>query len=116
MGEQAKDIIRKLLTVDPTERITVAEALEHPRIKVRACASNVANMTVSERPIAKFARINTQKFQQPCEKIATSPFDKLPFHCLFQVVGAALEQVRDGCTGGGGGALDREVQRMGHVN
>ena len=91
MSEQAKDIIRKLLTVDPTERITVAEALEHPRIEVRACASNVANMTVSKRPIAKFARINTQKLKQ----------DKLPFHCLFQVVGAALEQVRDGCTGGG---------------
>ena len=94
------------MTVDPTERITVlAKASEHPWIKVRGYVSNVANMTVSERPRATFARINTQKLQQPCEQIATSPFDKLPFHCLFQVVGAAYEQVRDGCTGGGGGEL-----------
>lgn len=35
ISDEAKDIIRKLLTVDPTKRITVAQALDHPWIKVR---------------------------------------------------------------------------------
>ena len=30
----AKDIVRKLLTVDPTERLTVTEALDHPYFQV----------------------------------------------------------------------------------
>ena len=34
VSSEAKDLIRKLLTVDPRRRLTVAEALEHPWMKV----------------------------------------------------------------------------------
>ncbi|CAN0550470.1 unnamed protein product, partial [Ectocarpus sp. 12 AP-2014] len=30
VSSEAKDLIRKLLTVDPTRRLTAAEACEHP--------------------------------------------------------------------------------------
>ena len=33
VSDKAKDLIKKLLTVDPNQRLTVAEALEHPWIK-----------------------------------------------------------------------------------
>ena len=33
MSEQAKDLVRKLLTVNPKKRITAQNALEHPWIK-----------------------------------------------------------------------------------
>ena len=33
---EAKDLIKKLMTVDPNQRITVARALEHPWMKVKA--------------------------------------------------------------------------------
>ena len=35
MSDEAKDLIRQMLTVDPEERITVDEALEHPWIRDR---------------------------------------------------------------------------------
>lgn len=31
----AKDLVKKLLTVDPLERLTIEEALEHPWMKVK---------------------------------------------------------------------------------
>lgn len=33
ISESAKDLLRKLLTVDPEERISAKDALEHPWIK-----------------------------------------------------------------------------------
>ena len=39
MSDEAKDLIRKLLTVNPDQRLTVAEALEHPWMKVRLTSS-----------------------------------------------------------------------------
>jgi calcium/calmodulin-dependent serine protein kinase len=35
ISDSAKDLIRKMLTVDPSERVTVQEALNHPWIKER---------------------------------------------------------------------------------
>ena len=35
MSEKARDLIQKLLTVDPSARISAKEALEHPFIKNR---------------------------------------------------------------------------------
>lgn len=34
ISAEAKDLIAKMLTVDPDKRITAAEALEHPYLKV----------------------------------------------------------------------------------
>ena len=45
---EAKDLIRKLLTVDPRERITVSEALEHPWMKVMM----VKLLTVSPKRVS----------------------------------------------------------------
>ena len=36
ISESAKDLVRRLVTVDPTERISVKEALAHPWIRVRS--------------------------------------------------------------------------------
>lgn len=33
---EAKDVVRKLLVVDPTERMTIDEALQHPWLQVTA--------------------------------------------------------------------------------
>lgn len=35
ISESAKDLVNRMLTVDPSERITVQEALNHPWIKER---------------------------------------------------------------------------------
>ena len=115
ISEQAKDIIRRLLTVDPTKRITVAEALEHPWIKVRGYFGNLANMSVGERSTATFARINTHKLQQTCEQNTEVRLTS----CLSTACTKLLEQLCDklemDVPGGGGGApptvaLDTEVQ------
>ena len=34
ISDNAKDLVKKMLTLDPNKRITVDEALEHPWIKV----------------------------------------------------------------------------------
>ena len=41
ISSEAKDMIRKLMTVDPTKRITVAQALDHPWMKVRTVNSKL---------------------------------------------------------------------------
>ncbi|KAL6567691.1 hypothetical protein OROGR_001359 [Orobanche gracilis] len=40
ISSDAKDLIRRMLTVDPEKRITIAEALEHPWLKQDGEASN----------------------------------------------------------------------------
>ena len=39
VSEPAKDLVRRLLTVDPAQRITVEQALQHPWLQVSCCST-----------------------------------------------------------------------------
>jgi len=41
ISDTAKDLIKRMLTVDPKQRITCAGALEHPWLKVRPTAASL---------------------------------------------------------------------------
>eukprot|EP00903_Cladosiphon_okamuranus_P008290 g7977.t1 len=44
ISPEAKDLIAKMLTVDPTKRLTAAQALEHPYLKIDAAGLEENNM------------------------------------------------------------------------
>jgi serine/threonine protein kinase len=54
ISESAKNLVTRLLTVDPQERITVTEALQHPWIadRKRVCNSKNLNQTITN--LSKF--------------------------------------------------------------
>ncbi|CAM9242759.1 unnamed protein product, partial [Choristocarpus tenellus] len=47
ISSEAKDLISKMLTVDPKKRITASEALEHPYLKVKDAVLEATNMDVN---------------------------------------------------------------------
>ena len=54
ISESAKNLVTRLLTVDPQERITITEALQHPWIadRKRVCNSKNLNQTITN--LSKF--------------------------------------------------------------
>ncbi|EOA34990.1 hypothetical protein CARUB_v10020082mg [Capsella rubella] len=54
ISESAKDLIRKMLTVDPKKRITAAEALEHPWM---------TDSKISDKPIDSAVLIRMKQFR-----------------------------------------------------
>ncbi|KAJ3272246.1 hypothetical protein HK104_004508 [Borealophlyctis nickersoniae] len=52
ISDDAKDLIDKLLTVDPTQRLSVDQALQHPWIKTQNLRQTVSCLTV---PLPSFA-------------------------------------------------------------
>jgi calcium/calmodulin-dependent protein kinase I len=52
VSEQAKDLVKKMLTVSPEKRITVEQALQHPWIR--------GNTTTKELPSVKLNLRNSQ--------------------------------------------------------
>ena len=57
ISAEAKDLIAKMLTVDPDQRITAAEALEHPYLKV--CYHAVRDIAIPDVALVRYFRADT---------------------------------------------------------
>ena len=62
ISDNAKALIRRMLTVDPKERITCEEALQHPWLKEHAVKVNAELSTVAE--LSKHRRMQMKKVAQ----------------------------------------------------
>lgn len=59
ISDCAKDLIRKMLTVDPQQRITCQGALDHPWLKASAAAIDIEISTVEELKKQKLATLRS---------------------------------------------------------
>ncbi|MEQ2176484.1 hypothetical protein GOODEAATRI_028432, partial [Goodea atripinnis] len=50
VSNQAKDVVRKLLVVDPTQRMSVDEALQHPWLQVGELQMHHQSHVLSRKP------------------------------------------------------------------
>mmetsp|Transcript_49665 Transcript_49665/g.144028 ORF Transcript_49665/g.144028 Transcript_49665/m.144028 type:complete len:546 (+) Transcript_49665:115-1752(+) len=69
VSEQAKDLVRKLLVVDPTKRITADQSLHHPWIAKRdelQAAQHAVDRSIVDA-LCKFARAS--KFRRACMSV-----------------------------------------------
>lgn len=62
MSSEAKDLVKKLLTYEPSKRISAAEAIQHPWIKKQADQEKV------EKSLATNALSNLKAFRVNSEK------------------------------------------------
>ncbi|KAL6547070.1 Calcium-dependent protein kinase 33 [Orobanche minor] len=105
ISSDAKDIIRRMLTVDPEKRITVAEALEHPWLKQDGEAS--------DKSIDSAILIRIKQF------MAMNKLKKLALKVIAENLSAAerqgLKQIFNNMDTDGSGAITYEELRTGLI-
>ncbi|KAL6547069.1 hypothetical protein OROMI_022790 [Orobanche minor] len=103
ISSDAKDLIRRMLTVDPEKRITIAEALEHPWLKQDGEAS--------EKPIDSAILIRMRQFME------MNKLKKLALKVIAENLSAAerqgLKQMFNNVDTDGSGAITYEELRTG---
>uniref|UniRef100_A0A4W4E835 calcium/calmodulin-dependent protein kinase n=1 Tax=Electrophorus electricus TaxID=8005 RepID=A0A4W4E835_ELEEL len=82
---EAKDLINKMLTINPAKRITAAEALKHPWICQR---STVASMMHRQETVECLKKFNARRKLKMNNKanVITSPKEPVPSPALQEII------------------------------
>ncbi|KAJ0003840.1 hypothetical protein NQD34_010054, partial [Periophthalmus magnuspinnatus] len=81
---EAKDLINKMLTINPSKRITAAEALKHPWISHRSTVASCMHRQETVECLKKFNARRKLKVQtlHLCTFVSLSPLSLLPLSLL----------------------------------
>uniref|UniRef100_A0A671KKH2 calcium/calmodulin-dependent protein kinase n=1 Tax=Sinocyclocheilus anshuiensis TaxID=1608454 RepID=A0A671KKH2_9TELE len=92
---EAKDLINKMLTINPAKRITAAEALKHPWICQR---STVASMMHRQETVECLKKFNARRKLKINNKtnVITSPKEPAPSPEIIKVTELLIEAINNG--------------------
>uniref|UniRef100_A0A4W6EFH8 Peripheral plasma membrane protein CASK n=1 Tax=Lates calcarifer TaxID=8187 RepID=A0A4W6EFH8_LATCA len=108
ISESAKDLVRRMLMLDPAERITVYEALNHPWLKERDRYAYKIHLPETVEQLRKFnarrklkgavlAAVSSHKFNSfygdPPEELHDFSSDPTSFRCAVSQVLDSLEEI-----------------------